>query len=147
MKKHRDSPPSKPKPRLKTGDRRWHNGGDIEIHLYARSLHNAAKKLVATLNLEPTHKTAWDASPVVLLYRQALELHLKSLVGEGSNFLKSPTDPISLYTTHSLPWLAQKVCQIIKAVRWEKKFKTDGAGSLSDFSALVGELEELDPVS
>ena len=27
-------------------DRSWHNGGDIELHLYARSLQKAAKKLV-----------------------------------------------------------------------------------------------------
>ncbi len=149
MKKHRGSPSSKPKPkpRLKTDDRSWHNGGDIEIHLYARSLHKAAKTLIATLDMQPNPKTAWDASPIVLLYWQAVELHLKALVDEGSNFLPSPTDPITLYKTHSLRWLAQIVCQIIKAVGWEKEFTSDGAGSLADFSALVNELEALDPVA
>jgi hypothetical protein len=39
------------------------------------------------------------------------------------------------------------VCQIIKTVGWEKEFKSNGAGSLADFSALVGELEDLDPVA
>src|ERR1039457_301714 len=130
-----------------SADRSWHNGGDIEIHLYARSLHKAAKTLIATLNLEPNPKKAWDACPVILLYRQAVELGLKTLVGEGSNFLPSPTDPITLYKTHSLRWLAQIVCQIIKAVRWEQEFKCEGVASLADFSALVGELEALDPVS
>jgi hypothetical protein len=52
-------------------DRSWHNGGDIEIGFYARSLHEAAKKLIATLDLEPNPKTAWDAAPIILLYRQA----------------------------------------------------------------------------
>jgi hypothetical protein len=75
-------------------DRSWHNGGDIEIHFYARSLHKAAKTLIGTLDLEPNPTTAWDACPVILLYRQAVELHLKALVGEGSNFLPSPTDSI-----------------------------------------------------
>src|ERR1700722_2299102 len=83
-------------------DRSWHNGGDTEIGFYARSLHKAAKTLVATLDLEPVPKTAWDACPVILLYREALELHMKAFVGEGSNFLKSRTDSITLYKTHSL---------------------------------------------
>jgi hypothetical protein len=138
---------SKPKAVAQSADRHWHNGGDLELYLYARALRNAARSLIHNFNLKPTPKTAWDATPIILLYRQAVELHLKSLVGEGSNFLKSQTDPITLYKTHSLRWLAQIVCQIIKAVGWEKEFKSDGAGSLADFSALVGELEGLDPVA
>jgi hypothetical protein len=128
-------------------DRSWHNGGDIEIALYARSLHKAAKTLIETLDLEPNPKTAWNACPVILLYRQALELHLKALVGEGGNFLPSPTDSITLYKTHSLRWLAQIVCQIIRAVKWESEFKCEGVASLADFGAVVNELEALDPVS
>jgi hypothetical protein len=130
-----------------TNDRHWHNGADIEIGFYAKSLHRAAKTLIATLDPEPNPKTAWDACPVKLLYRQAVELYLKSLVGEGSNFLPSPTDHITLYKTHSLRWLAQIVCQIIKAVKWEGEFKCEGVSNLADFSALVSELEGLDPVA
>jgi hypothetical protein len=137
----------KPKMVAQTHDRHWHNGGDIEIGFYARSLHNAAKTLIATLDLQPNTKTAWDACPVVLLYRQSVELHLKALVDEGGDFLKERTDSISLAKTHSLRWLAQIVCQIIKAVRWEDEFKCEGVASLADFSALVSELEELDPVA
>jgi hypothetical protein len=106
-------------------NRFWHNGGDIEIALYARSLHRAAKTLVETLDLQPNPKTR-DACPVVLLYRQSVELHLKALVDEGCNFLPSPTDPISLYKTHSLRWLAQIVCQIVKTVQLENEFKIEG---------------------
>jgi hypothetical protein len=136
----------KPKRVTQPDDRHWHNGGDIEIHLYARSVHKAAQTLIATLDLTPNTRTAWDACPVVLLYRQAVELHLKALVDEGSNFLKERTDSITLYKTHSLRWLAQIVGQIIKAVKWENEFKCEGVSSLADFSALVSELEELDPV-
>jgi hypothetical protein len=138
---------SKPKAAFQGDGRSWHNGGDIEIGLYARSLHKVAKTLIATLNLEPNSKTAWDACPVIPLYRQSVELHLKALVGEGSNFLPSRTDPITLYKTHSLRWLAQIVCQIIKAVRWENEFKCEGIATLADFTAVVNELEALDPVS
>ena len=139
------SPPTKA--RIEPGDRTWHRGGDVEIGFYARSLHKAAQKLIATLDLSPNPKTAWDACPVILLYRQAVELQLKSLVGEGSNFLQSPTDPLSLAKAHSLRWLAQIVCQIIKKVEWERQFKCESVSSLADFSALVDELEGLDPVA
>ncbi len=138
---------AEPKAVFQRDNRSWHNGGDIEIGLYARSLQKAAKTLIATLNLKPNSKTAWDACPAILLYRQSVELHLKALVGEGSNFLPSPTDPITLYKTHSLRWLAQIVCQIIKAVRWENEFKCEGIATLADFSAVVNEVEALDPVS
>src|ERR1019366_2977638 len=136
-----------PKAAARTDDRHWHNGGDIEIGFYARSLHKAAKTLIATLDLQPNTKGAWDACPVILLYRKAIELHLKALVDEGGNFLKERTDSITLYKTHSLRWLAQIVCQIIKTVGWEHEFKCEGVASLADFSALVNELEALDPVA
>jgi len=138
-----------PKPNTGTqpDDRSWHNGGDIEIMMYARSLHQIAMKLVASLDLEPSPKTAWDACPIILLYRQSVELYLKVLVEEGGNFLKEKTDPLTLAKTHSLRWLAQIVCQIIKAVRWENEFKCEGVANLADFSALVNLLEELDPVA
>ena len=68
-------------------------------------------------------------------------------MGEGSNFLTSPADPITLYKTHSLRWLAQIVCQIIKTVRWEGQFKCEGIATLVDFSAVVKDLEALEPVS
>jgi hypothetical protein len=147
MKKTRVSRP----PKLKTGTRRpvetWHGGGDLEIVQYARSLQGAAKALVATLERDRGAGTQWDACPVVLLYRQALELNLKMLVGEGSSFLPTPTDPISLSTTHSLRWVTQIVCQIIRAVKWESEFRCAGVSSLADFSSLVNEVESFDPVT
>ena len=138
-----------PKPRTaaQPDDRHWHNGGDIEIGFYARSLHKTAKNLIASLDLRPNPQNAWDACPIIPLYRQSVELHMKALVDEGGNFLKERTDSITLGKTHSLRWLAQIVCQIIKAVKWETHFKCDGVSSLADFSALVSELEELDPVA
>jgi len=127
-------------------ERSWHNGGDIELHLYARSLRTAAKALLANVSLTPHPIRGWDAAPIVLLYRHAPELHLKELVGEGCSLLPTPTDPLTLYKTHSLRWLAQIVCQVIKTVQWESKFKCEGVGDLAAFSALIGELEAMDPV-
>ena len=42
--------------------------------------------------------------------------------------------------------MAQIVGQIIRAVKWESEFKCESVSSLADFSALVAELEALDPV-
>src|SRR5438445_8093345 len=136
---------SKPKPRSTLPS--WHNGADAETHLYARSLQKAAKTLIEKFEQEHNARTDWDVCPVVFLYREALELHLKALVGEGSRFLKSRTDPISLSRTRSLRWLAQIVCQIIRVVKWESDFKCDGVANLADFSAVVHEVEALDPVT
>ena len=81
-----------------------------------------------------------------VLYREAIELHLKALVSEGNNFLRTKVDPISLYKTDSLRWLAQIVCQIIRAVEWENEFRCEGVSDLTEFSAVVNDLERLDPV-
>jgi hypothetical protein len=138
-----------PNPRPPTQPRKdeWHNGGDIEIGQYIRSLRRAARALIATLNTTPSPKTAWDACPILLLYRQAVELQLKMVVGDGNNFLASPVDHITLEKTHSLRWLAQLVCQVIKTVGWDNEFRCEGISDLSKFSALVNELEAVDPVS
>jgi hypothetical protein len=125
----------------------WHAGGNIEILQYARSLRTAANTLVGKLEVDRSAKAAWEICPVVLLYRQALEIHLKMLVGEGSNFLEKRTDPVSLSTTHSLRWLAQITCQIIMAMKWESEFKCEGISLLAEFTAMVNEVETFDPVA
>lgn len=131
----------KPVPTLHIGD--WHNGAEIEIYSYARSLRKAAATLLLKRQEDPTGRTDWDVCPILLLYRQTLELHLKVLVGDGSPFLKN-RNSFSLSQTRSLPWLAQLVCQVIKAVKWENEFTCSGIGNLADFSALVNEVESLD---
>jgi hypothetical protein len=137
-----------PKPKTKkSGTKTWHNGADVEIHFYIRSLLKAAKALTEKLELDGKPGTEWDACPIILLSRQAVELQLKAVVGEGSHFLKTETDHLTLYKTHSLRWLAQIVCQIVKKVGWESEFKCEGVVSLADFSALVNELEAVEPVA
>ena len=138
---------SRARTRARSAELTWHNGAEAEVYFYARSLQRAAKKLVENHEPQQNPGMDWDACPVILPYRQVLELRLKTLVGEGSNFLKSRTDPISLYRTCSLRWLAQIVCQIIRTVGWEKELTCEGVASLSAFTALVNEIESLDPVT
>jgi hypothetical protein len=135
-----------PRRRIRPHERSWNNGAYVEVLLYARSLQQAAWLLIEKLELNPSTTSTWDVGPIVILYKQAVELHLKNLVGEGCYFLKSPTDSITLSTTHSLRWLAQLVSQIIRAVKWESAFTCEGVSSLSEFRPLIDELEALDPV-
>ena len=123
----------------------WHNGADVEIDLYASSLHRAAKLLVQRLDPTRNAKAAWDAGPIILLYRQAVELRLKALVGKGAKFLQRPADHITLCKTHSLRWLAQIVCQIIETVQWQADFKCEGISTLAEFRAPIAELDTMDP--
>lgn len=134
---------------LKRGNQRmedWHAGADVEIDLYAASLQGAARSLVKSLRRPKAIRTDLDVCPVILLYRESLEIRLKRLVGSGSNLLVPRIDHISVYTTHSLRWLAQMVRQIIKAAGWESKFACGGISNLAEFTTLVGEVEALDPV-
>lgn len=82
------------------------------------------------------------------MYRHAVELHLKALVlGEGGNFLATKPDTLSIHKTHSVSWLAQFVCQIVAALKWENEFKCEGIDSLADFKGVVDELNAVDPGS
>ena len=124
------------------------SGPPIEqtLWLYARSFHKAAKALAESLEPNPDPCTDYDVSPFVFMYRHAVELHLKALVlGEGGNFLATKPDTLSILKTHSVSWLAQFVCQIIAAVKWEQEFKSDGVETLADFKVVIEELSAVDP--
>ena len=119
-----------------------------DLWLYARSFHTAAKKLAGSLQLDASPLADFDVSPVVFIYRHAVELHLKALVlGDGGNFLATKPDVLSVHKTHSVSWLAQFVVQIIAAVEWEKEFRCEGIGNLADFKAVIEELGAVDPGS
>jgi hypothetical protein len=126
----------------------WHSVPGGEFRFYARSFHTAAKALARTLDLDSGSPTDIDACPVVFLYRHALELHLKTFIlGHGGNLLPTKPDQLSIYKTHSLSWLAQFVCQIVTALRWEREFKSEGIEKLADFKAIIEELNSVDPGS
>jgi len=116
-----------------------------DLFLYARSFHLAAKKLAASFQPDAA-LSEFDASPVVFMYRQAIELHLKAIVlGEGGNFLATRPDHISVSKTHSVSWLAQFVAQIVTALKWDQEFKCEGIDTLADFKAVIEEVNAVDP--
>ena len=68
----------------------WRNVPEKDFSLYARSYHEAAKRLAGML--DASSATTFDACPVLSAYRKAVELTLKVIVlGEGRRFL--PTKP------------------------------------------------------
>jgi hypothetical protein len=120
----------------------------MKLAFYARSFHAAAKALARALKFDSGTLDEFDVCPVVSMYRQAAELHLKAFVtGKGSNFLVAKPDRISTMKTDSLSWLAQFVCQIITTVKWEALFKCPGIESLADFKALIEKLNTVDPAA
>jgi hypothetical protein len=119
-----------------------------DLFLYARSFHTAAKTLAASFRSDGNPFAQADVSAVVFMYHHAVELHLKAMVlGDGGNFLATKPDALSVQKTHSVSWLAQFVCQIIAAVKWEKEFRCEGVETLADFKAVVEEVNSVDPGS
>ncbi len=117
------------------------NVAEGELWLCARPFHTAAKRLAGALEGDPGPVSDFEACPVVFMYRRAIELHLKALVlGEGGNFLATEPDRLSIYKTHSVSWLAQFVCQIVVALKWEREFRCEGVESLADFKAIIEEI-------
>jgi hypothetical protein len=125
-----------------------HNIPEKDLFLYARSFHKAAQKLAASFRSDGNPFAQADVSAVVFMYHHAVELHLKAMVlGDGGNFLATRPDSISVSKSHSVSWLAQFVCQIIAAVKWEKEFKCEGVETLEDFKAIIEGLNAVDPGS
>jgi len=123
---------SDPRPHNPISNRR--NVPPKDLFIYAQSFHKAAQTLAAAFQASTGPFVEADASAVVFIYRHAIELHLKALVlGDGGNFLGTTPDALSVHKTHSVSWLAQFVCQIITAVKWEKEFKCEGIENLCRF--------------
>jgi hypothetical protein len=134
-------------PRPQNAALNWPNIPSRDIFLHAQSFHKAAKALAA-FQLDASPLADFDVSPVVFMYRHAVELHLKAIVlGDGGNFLATKPDALSVHKTHSVSWLAQFVCQIITAVKCEKEFRCEGIENLADFKAVVEKLNVVDPGS
>lgn len=77
-------------------------GAATEFYFCAQSFHRAAKSALAALASNPARQD-WDIWPVIFLYRQALEFHLKAIVvGPGVHYLPSKPDNAWAYRTRSL---------------------------------------------
>ena len=124
----------------------WHNVPEGEFFFYARAFRTAAKKMALAVELDPGPFTKFAACPVVFMYRHALELHLKALIlGDGSNFLATKPDRLSVYKTQSVSWLSQFVCQIVTTLNWQREFRCEGIETLADFKTFVEDVNSINP--
>jgi hypothetical protein len=129
-------------------EKRLHNIPAQDLFLYARSFHAAAKTLLESLQPNANRLSVSDVCPVLLLYRHAIELHLKGVVLRGGgNFLPTKPDEISVRRSHSVSWLAQFVCQIVTALKWEDHFTCEGVEDLASFKRAIEEINAVDPGS
>jgi hypothetical protein len=125
---------------------KWQLLPDDDVFVYAQSFRRATTAMMKAVDIEGSPFAAFDACPVMFLYRSAVELALKALVlGEGGNFLATRPDRLSVYKTHSLSWLAQFASQIVSAVGWEAEFTCEGVADLTDFKTVVQELNDSGP--
>lgn len=126
-------------------DLNWHSDPTGEFYLYARQYHIAAKKLLQELEPMPDSIEARACvAPVVLLYRKAVEQYLKAMIlGDGSNFIVSPTHPLTVFRSQSLRWLSRLVCKIIKTLHLQRRFVCDGVKTLRDFRRIIDQLDKM----
>lgn len=115
-----------------------------DYFVFARSHHSAAKKLARMLDVDPGAVPEFDLCPVLSAYRHAIELHLKVIVlGDGGHFLAPRPDELSVNKTKSLSWLGQFVIQIVKKLKWEEEFQTEGIQNIAEFKAVIEEANEI----
>jgi hypothetical protein len=94
-----------------------------DFALYGVAYHDAGKKLLAAY--EASGGYSIDCVPIVFLYRQALELNLKSVIIHGNRLLRLQDEPAitnqDIFTSHSLLELFSPVEKIIKYLRGTPK--------------------------
>lgn len=116
-----------------------------EVYFRAQAFHRAAKILVSALAGRQAPWIDGDSVPILFLYRQAAELHLKAIIlGYGGTFLPAKPVPARIHGTHSLRILVALACRILEAVGWDQSFKTEGVADLCDLRAVISKLETLD---
>ena len=124
---------------------KWRSIEEGDYFLFARSFHAAARKLAAATDTKPGLMSEFDFSPVLSMYRHAIELQLKAMVlGDAGKFLREQPDGLSIHKTRSLSWLAQFVTQIVTALHWEAEFTCEGIEDLAAFKSLIEEANGID---
>ncbi len=124
----------------------WQEVPEEGFQAYVRAFHMAAKKLAQALETGSGATVSFDACPALFMYRRAVEIQLKAIIqGSGGNFLAPRPDPLSIEKTRSVSWLGQFVCQIVTALKWEKRFRCEGVEGLAAFKAVMEEVNEIEP--
>ncbi len=122
-----------------------------EFMLYGDAYHKAAKELFKTV-MAGRGNHSLETCPIVFLYRQALELHLKSIIIHGNNILrlegKEETAGPDIFKSHSLTKLLAAAEPIIEFMGWEERgFENDLIENFDDVKKIIEDFNEIDPGS
>jgi len=113
-----------------------HFTGD-ETHLYAYGYKRAAEVLAEHVMINRMDLNSL-VYPILYLYRQCIELQLKSLIRNGSMLLDSPR---CAPNTHNLRTLWTQCKEVLSAIF------DDDQSSISEIETVVLQLSEVDPHS
>jgi hypothetical protein len=122
-----------------------------EFMLYGDTYHRAAKQLLE-IAISGRGSDSLETCPIVFLYRQALELHLKSIIINGNNILrlegKEETAGQDIFTDHSLTRLLAAAEPIIEFMGWkEGGFEKDCIENFEDCKTVIRDFNAIDPGS
>lgn len=117
---------------------------------FALAYHCAGRKLAEVYGTTGSYQD-FEATPIVFLYRHALELYFKALVLAGTPLLEFrglESMPITkVFASHRLSDFIPTVCAIFRTVGWNWDLEVDWCRTEADFVGFIREIEEVDPGS
>jgi hypothetical protein len=121
-----------------------------ELGVYAHSFHRAGRILARSLARRAGYHDT-DACPIVMAYRQALELYLKGLIASGRRLLEAEGGSLpikeELLGQHRLSPLVPALQSVFKAAGWQWHTDVPNCRSAAEFRAYLRDLEAVDPLS
>lgn len=125
----------------------WHGQPINEFGLFAEAYHCAAKRLASDYGNTRSIRD-FEATPILFLYRHALELYLKAFIISGSFLLPRELPKIKTYLkSHRISDLIQYFEAIILKAGWSWDLGIDGLNTKKEFVNLIEEFEKIDPNS
>ncbi len=127
----------------------WNRNPKGEFRLYGDAYHDAGKKLLEAYAASRGYDL--DCVPIVFLYRQALELNLKSIIIHGNGLLRLHGAPEvageDIFKKHSLTTLFAAVEKIIDYVGWKDGYEKGCIENFEDCRRIVEDFNKIDSQS
>lgn len=125
----------------------WLGNPKGEFMLYGDAYHEAGKKLLEALLAERSHNGI-RYCPVVFLYRQSLELNLKSIIIHGNDILElhgeAEAASKKVLGHHALKPLLDSVEKIITFMGWTEGYAKGCIENFDDIKTVVDKFDEID---
>ena len=122
-----------------------------EFDLYGEAFHRAGKALAARIESDDWFHSL-DACPIVYLYRQALELHFKSIIITGNAVFRlqgsaEPVNESKILRTHSLRKLLTSIRPIMEEMGWMDDASYETVYGFAEMQRVIHEFDDIDPKS